>query len=397
MELRLNCPIQRKAILKEWFAEVKENFWQQDATPFVRQLLKELMERTMIEELEAVLKRQSTQGFVSYRNGYYQRNLITQFGDISAIRVPRLRDSGFHTRVFKRYSRYQNVIEDLVQDVFLAGISTRRVGDALCKLLGTKISSSKVSTITKRLDRKVFAFHRRKILDEFQYLILDGITLKIRRNGKYINRKVLVAYGITLFGQRVLISFRHVKGESQNAWESFLNDLFNRGLEGKHLKLIVMDGAAGLKAASDFVYPNAKIQRCWAHKLRNVSGYCKKKYEEDCLKDARKIYLAKDRRLALRAFSRWSQKWRPTCPEAVRCLQKDLEDLLRFLDCPKAHQIKIRTTNAIERSFREVRRRTRVFSCFSNTASSGRIIFAIFTHLNNQWKAKPLSEFTQFS
>jgi putative transposase len=397
MELLLNNPVQRSIILKDWQAEVKENFWQQDATPFVRQILKELMEKTMIEELEVVLKTQSTQGFVSYRNGYYQRNLITQFGNIDAIRVPRLRDTSFHTGVFKRYSRYQNIIEDLVQDIFLAGISTRRVGDALCKLLGTKISSSKVSTITKRLDRKVQVFHQRKILDEFQYLILDGISLKIRYNGKYHNRKVLVAYGMTLFGQRILIDFRQARGESQNAWEVLLNDLYKRGLEGKQLRLIVMDGSAGLKAASDLVYPHAKIQRCWAHKLRNVSSYCKKKYETDCLKDAKKIYLSSNRILALRAFSRWKIKWRSTCANAVRCLERDLEDLLPFLDCPKSHQIKIRTTNAIERSFREVRRRTRVFSCFSNTASSERIIFAIFSHLNNHWKAKPLDDFTQFT
>ncbi len=178
--------------------------------------------------------------------------------------------------------------------------------------------------------------------------------------------------------------------------KTLLRNLYERGLYGKNLKLIVMDGASGLKAACEIVYPDAKIQRCWAHKLRNVSNYCRKKYEKDCVNQARKIYLAKDHVASMREFKKWKEAWRGVCPKAVSCLEKDLDDLLHFHTCPKSHQIKVRTTNAIERSFKEVRRRTKVFSCFSNTASSERIIFAIFTHLNNNWKKKPLKEFTQF-
>mgnify|MGYP001582783466 FL=1 len=158
-----------------------------------------------------------------------------------------------------------------------------------------------------------------------------------------------------------------------------------------------MDGSAGLKAAAELVYPHAKIQRCWAHKLRNVANHCRKKDEEDLIAGARRIYKAANRSIAIVEFKAWKKTWHRTAPDAVHCLEKDLEDLLNFLDCPKSHQIKIRTTNAIEPSFREVRRRTRVFSCFSNLASSERIIFAIFTHLNNNWQGKPLKQFTQFA
>jgi transposase-like protein len=263
--------------------------------------------------------------------------------------------------------------------------------------LDVKVSASAVSRITRRLDSKVRQFHKAPILDEYQYLILDGITLKIRYGAKYHRRKVLVAYGITVFGQRKLIGFVQAKGESQDAWEGLLNSLRDRGLLGEHLLMIVMDGSAGLKAASQMVYPHAKIQRCWAHKLRNVASYSRKKYQEELIAAAQRIYLSQNRSRAVGEFKSWKKAWQRTCPAAVHCLEKDLEELLNFLDCPKSHQIKVRTTNAIERAFREVRRRTRVFTCFSNRDSCERIIYAIFTHLNNNWTGKPLKQFTQFN
>ena len=381
-------------ILKEWWTEVKENFWETDARLKVKGLLKMLMEQTLIEDLE--LQRQ-TMADPAYRNGYYPRDLVTQFGLIQDLQVPRLREESFQTRVFDRYQRHQNQVDDLIQNTFLAGVSTRRVGEVLNQLLETKVSATKVSRVCLRLNAQVALYHCRPLIDEYQYLILDAITLKVRYNGKYHSRKVLAAYGITLFGKREMIAFKQAKGESREAWESFLQNLYNRGLEGKHLKLIVMDGSAGLKAACELVFPQAKIQRCWFHKLQNVSNYCKKKYQEDCIHQARRIYKAKDQTQALKEFKSWKQAWQKLCPKAVHCLEKDLEELLAIFDCPKAHRIKVRTTNVIERSFREVRRRTRVFSCFTNIKSSERILFAIFDYLNRRWKVKPLKQFTQFN
>jgi putative transposase len=397
MELLTHNALQRGIILRDWWGEVKENFWETDARPKMRQLLKDLMEQTMLEELEVFLKSEYAPEEGPYRNGYYARGLVTQLGTIEAIAVPRLRESGFQTKVFSRYKRYQPLVEDVIAEAFLGGVSTRRVGEVLEALLECKVSSTKVSRVTRRLDGLVRQFHRRKLIDEYQYLIVDGITLKIRHGGKYHNRKVLAVYGITVFGKREMIDFVQSKGESQNAWESLLMNLFNRGLEGKTLRLIAMDGSSGLRAACELVFPQAKIQRCWAHKMRNVASYCKKKYEGPCVKQAQKIYLAETKRAAHKAFNRWKTKWLSLCPKAVRCLEKDLEELLNFLDCPKAHQIKIRTTNVIERAFREVRRRTRVMTCFSNKASCERIIYAIMAHLNKNWKAGPLKDFTQFN
>jgi len=396
METTLNNVglLRQEQILKEWWPEVKDNFWDTDVRLKVKELLKMLMEQTLVEDLE--LQRQKMTES-TYRNGYYPRDLVTQFGLIQDLQVPRLREGLVRHRVFDRYQKHQRQVDDLIQNTFLAGVSTRRVGEVLKQLLETKISATKVSRVCLRLNAQVEQYHKRPLIDEYQYLILDGITLKVRYNGKYHKRKVLAAYGTTVFGKRELIDFKQAKGESEEAWQAFLQGLFNRGFEGKHLKLIVMDGSAGLKAACELMFPQAKIQRCWVHKLRNVSSYCKAKYEEDCLKDAKKIYLAENRKEALRKFKAWKETWKKTCPNAVHCLEKDLEELLAFFDCPEPHRIRVRTTNVIERTFREARRRIRVFSCFSNTKSSDRILFAIFDYLNNRWKAKPLKQFTQFN
>jgi len=192
------------------------------------------------------------------------------------------------------------------------------------------------------------------------------------------------------------LAYVQSNGESFDAWEGLLNSLYNRGLKGENLRLITIDGSGGLKSALKVVYPRIPIQRCWAHKLRNVSNYLKKAYQEDCISQARKIYKAKNRHLAIAEFREWKKTWNKKAPKAVHCLEKDLEELLSSFSCPKNHWIKIRTTNVIERSFREVRRRTRVFSCFSNKQSCDRIIYAIFTYLNNKWKEHPIKHFTQF-
>lgn len=385
--------LQRTQILKEWRQEVNENSLFDETRNHLKMLMKSMLQDTLEQDLE--LQRERAAAPV-YRNGYYPRSLHTQFGLVQDLQVPRLRYANFKTRVFERYQRFQPQLEDLMKDAFLRGVSTRKIGGLFETLLETKISASKVSRVCKKLNALVLAYHQRPLLDEYQYLILDGICLKIKIRGKYVNRRILVAYGVTMFGKRELIDFRHAKAESKEAWETFLQHLYLRGLEGKHLVLIAMDGSAGLKAACELVYPQAKIQRCWAHKLRNVSNYCKAKYEKACIADARKIYLAQNRSEAVRKFKEWKASWKRSCPEAVHCLEKDLEDLLSFLNCPEKHRIKVRTTNVIERAFREVRRRTKVFSCFTNLESTERIIFAIFNYLNNGWMDKPLKQFTQF-
>jgi len=387
----------RTDIVTEWWSEVKEHCWEHDVRPHMKPLLTELMQRTMSEALERIRRRDTgTVESLLARKGYDRRSLITHRGLLQDIRVPRRRRGGFHTPVFRRSHRCEPLVEALIRDVWLAGISTRRVGAAVCALRETQISSSTGSRITRSLDAHVRRVPQRPRLDESQSLIREGLRLKIRAHGRDQPRTVLVADGITLFGPRVLRDFRPAKGESQTAWDVLLSSLAHRGLLGAHLRLIVMEGSAGLRAAAEWVYAAATIQRCWVQKLRTVATACPKKPQGACVRQARTMYLAAHRLQAQAAFQRWQQAWRRRCPKAVACLEQDLEARLSFFDCPVAHRLNVRTTHALERSFREVRRRTNVFSCCSNTASPDRMLSALFTHVHHGWKDAPLSGFTQF-
>ena len=337
------------------------------------------------------------------RNGYYYRNLDTEFGPIDELTVPRSRLGLFKTKVFQRYQRRQSAVNEAICNVFLAGVSTRDVSSAIKPLLETSFSASCVSRITKSLDVKVKEFHKRDILDEYQFLFLDGITLSVKGSLGAVKKLVLAAYGITVFGKKELISFRIASSESEASWEAFLNDLQKRGLKGENLKLIITDGCKGLHAALDTVYAYTKRQHCWVHKLRNVAKYLKKSDEKEVLAEAKKIYKADTKREAVNLFRLWKKHWYKKYPKAVKCIERDLDQLLAFLEIPLPEEYKslirkrIRTTNVIERAFREVRRRTRPMSCFTNQDSVNRIIYAIFNRLNNKWKVKLLREFTQFN
>lgn len=397
----------RWARVNEFFqCSQEENFWV-DINQYLRRLVKGIIEVSLDEEMIQYMQTQPYQrtnesNRLDYRNGYYCRNLDTTLGPVERIAVPRSRRGLFRPSVFQRYQRRQEAVNDVVCNVFLRGISTRDVAEALKPLLNTTLSASAVSRITKRLNPKVLEFHRRKLLDEYQFLFLDGITISVKGSLKAKKILVLVAYGITIFGKKELIAFRIANAESNNACEGFLNDLFNRGLKGKNLKMIITDGSKGFAHAIEIVYPYALHQRCWVHKLRNVTKHLKKADIKPFKADARLIYNAPTHREAVAAFKNLRKHWYFTAPKAVECLEQDIDELLAFLTIPIKEQFRafirrqIRTTNIIERSFREVRRRTRPMGCFTNYDSVSRIIYAIFNRLNSKWQEKPLKQFTQF-
>jgi len=329
-----------------------------------------------------------------YRNGYYQRDLGTRLGLLRGLRVPRTR-RGYCSDLLPRYQRRQEAVHALVQEAFLRGVSTRQVGPVLEPVLGEAYSAQTVSRIARGLDRAVEQFHRRRLRDDYLYLFLDGVVLKVRDGrGKVRRRVVLAAYGISDSGRRELLAYRLAHGESEAAWTGFLQDLYLRGLLGGRLRLVVTDGSPGLAAAAGLVYPQARVQRCWAHKLRNIADKVSKK-EGSCVAQAAAIYGAHNRPQAERAFRRWVLRWQKRRPRAVASVERDLEELLSFFSVPRAHWKKVRTTNVIERAFREVRRRTRPMSSFTNPASCDRIVFGVISHLNRSWEKKPLKEFTQ--
>lgn len=323
---------------------------------------------------------------VDSRNGYRYRNLTTAFGVVEAIAVPRTRKTGYQPQAFERYQRRWHKVDRFIREIFIGGVSTRNVGWVMRSLVGKTVSASTVSSVTKVLDHEVRQFHRQPIADEYGYLFLDGVRQRLVSCGKAVKKVVLVAYGIKRNGQRAVLDFRVAKSESEHDWTVFLNSLYQRGLQGKGLRLIITDGAPGLLKALDMLYPHVARQRCWVHKERNVANYIPRRHQKECLGELKQIYLAASYRAGVKHYQHWCRKWRDLVPKAVQCLEKDIEELLVFYKQDKKLWVKIRTTNAIERLFKELRRRTRPMNLFANEESCQRIVYALFAKYNKKWE-----------
>ena len=329
-----------------------------------------------------------------YRNGYYERDFLTRFGTIR-LRIARTRKKNFLPRALQRFQRRADELALLIREAFLRGISTRQVGRVVALLTGEAVSAQTVSRLTRDLDQAVREFHQAPLADEWAYLFLDGVSLRVRRPSGRKRVQMLVAYGVRPDGSRQLLGFLRSQGESQQAWEGLLQDLYRRGLEGKNLLLIVTDGCVGLAAAIATVYPRALHQRCWVHKMRNILEKVRKRDYQAVKKDAQAIYGADGQPQAEAAFRRFRARWQRDYPRMVRQLEGDLPELLSFFRFPQHLWKKLRTTNVIERCFVEVRRRTRPMVCFVNVQSVDRIIYSIFQRFNLEWKNRTLRVFTQ--
>ena len=271
------------------------------------------------------------------RNGYYERDLESVFGLLEDLRIPRTRNNTFRTRLIAKYQRRQRQVANLIKEMFVRGVSTRRIGEVLTPLLGIEPSASTVSAIAKSLDAEVQKYRNRPIEDDFIYLILDGVTMKVKEAPQARKVMVLCAYGITRYGRREMVAFQQVHAESETCCEMFLESLWRRGLTGDKLSLIVTDGSPGLIRAVELVYHGVPRQRCWAHKSRNVADNVRRANQEECVAGMRRIYSQENRRQAIRAYREWAARWREEEPTAVACLAKDLEEMLTFYSMPEGH------------------------------------------------------------
>ena len=355
-----------------------------------RRLIKQALEASMAYDLYQHLQagwNERIQTRSGYRNGYRQRSLLSNFGEIE-LKVSRDRAGEYQPDCFDRYKRVTRSVDNGIRSMFLRGVSTRKVGEILDALCGFEVSASYVSKVTKELDKLVKKFENSAIDDDYAFLFLDGLSIRVRYELKVKRMVILVAYGIKRDGSRRIISFRLVKKESHAGYLSFLENLKARGLKGNNLDLIIMDGALGLWSAIEEVYPDISHQLCWVHKLRNIAKYCPKKYREECTREAAQIKYAGTSRKAANQFRKWRDKWQKLIPKAVSCLEKDFDKLIPFLEfSAKFHKV-IRTTNVIERCFREVRRRLKVMGCFQDSKSCKRIVVSLFEYFNGKWTKK---------
>jgi putative transposase len=347
----------------------------------VRVVLQEALEAEMTDALGAA-KGERTGARLGYRAGYYGRTLITRVGKLE-LRVPQDRDGRFSTELFERYQRSEQALVASLAEMYVQGVSTRKVKAVTEELCGHAFSASAISAINKRLDEGLAAFAGRRLEEPFAYLILDARYEKVRENGIVGSRAVLVAVGIDAEGRRQVLAVELANRESRSSWKDFLLGLRERGLSG--VEFVVADGHAGLKAALREVLPGAFAQRCYVHFLRNALDHLPRKADDDCLQELRWIYDRRELAEAKADLAAWLRKWSPRYEKLTTWVEENIEETFTYYRLPRQHHKHMKSTNMLERLNEEIKRRTHVVRIFPNAESCLRLVRALAVETHENW------------
>ncbi len=314
------------------------------------------------------------------RKGEYGRFFTTTFGT-SRIDIPRTRDGLKITySLFNKYQRRQQKFDDMVVLSMILGLSTRKQRKFFKAFIGDSVSHGTASKLLKNLEGDLAEYRTRPIEDKYKYLLIDGLWVSVMSNGRLRKMVILFVLGITLDNKKEIVAFKLAKGETEQEVAGLLNDIYRRGLEGKHVKVVASDGAQGIRQAIALVYPYAKWQLCHTHKLRNLAGNIRHKvtHRRRMMAQASGIYKSESRRQAIKRFERFCDKWRSLEPKAIRCLEKDFYDTIVYYDFFEDKNF-ISTTNHIERDLEEVRRRIKTQGYFKSEQSLNLWIYGIIS------------------
>jgi len=347
--------------------------------------IEELIQSSIYEEFKLQMgagRYQRIPTRLDTRQGTYTRHFTTTFGT-SEVYVPRLRyhNVKVHYSLFKKYQRRQKYFDDMIVLSMILGLSTRKQRKFFKAFIGDAVSHTTASRLIKTLEDSLKDYRTKPIQDNYKYLLVDGIWVHIKEK-TIRNRPILFALGITKDNKKEILAFKLAKGETEAEVTAFLNDLYRRGLHGKHLKLIASDGAKGIRAAINMVYPYVKWQLCYTHKLRNLSKNIqhKLKHRRKIMPQASYIYKAQSKRQAIKRFNRLCERWQHIEPGAIRCFKKDFHDTLGFYDYTDDKNL-VSTTNHLERDLEEVRRRIKIQGYFKNERSLNLWIYGIITQI----------------
>jgi putative transposase len=314
-----------------------------------RDAVADILQSQMGQAIDEHLERMAALDEADRRNGSYRRHLLTELGEIE-LAVPRTRRF-IPKEVLHAYARRAEHLDRMILACFVLGLSTRKVGEALLPILGRPISPATVSTVAKQLDAVVAAFHARPLQEHYRVLMLDGVVLARKTGAGAIKRPVLVALGLRRDGRKEIIDFCLAQSESAAEWERFLGDLIRRGLRDDALEMICVDGGAGLLAALPTAFPGVAVQRCWAHKIRNILNKVRRGDQPAVKADLHAVMNAKTVPQARSAARRFADRWAKDYPKAVACLRDDLDELLTCWRYNSLAERKtVRTTNAIDGS-----------------------------------------------
>lgn len=350
-----------------------------------KEMLKESIQQYLEAEMDEVLragKWERSEGRRGYRSGYYTRSLVTRVGKIE-LRVPQDRLGRFSTEVFERYERSEKALFLSLAEMYVQGVSTRKVKKITEQLCGQSFSASTVSRLNKQLDGSLKRFAERPLEEDYPYLVLDAKYEKVRENSVVRSRAVLVAIGINWDGRRCVLAVDLANRESTSSWKEFLLRLKKRGLHG--VEFVVSDNHAGLKKAIIEVLPNSSWQRCYVHFLRNALDYLPRKADDDCLKELRWMYDRRSLEEARKDLAAWLLKWQTTYPKLCDWVEESIEETFTFYKLPIQHHKHMKSTNMLERQNEEIKRRTYVIRIFPNAESCLRLVRALAVELHENW------------
>lgn len=351
------------------------------------QVLRILLNEAMKLEREDVLNAQlyqRTDQRQGYANGYKPKTLDTRIGKIT-VDVPQVRGQvRFYPSALERGCRSERALKVAIAEMYVKGISTRRVNDVLEKLCGLQISSTQVSRVARLLDEEILKWNSRP-LGRIPYLVLDARYEKVRHGGSVVSCAVLMAAGVDTEGRRSLLGTSVSLSEAEPHWRDFLKQLQERGLGG--VVYIVSDDHKGLKAALEARMPAVAWQRCQCHLQRNAMAYVPKvAMRKQLHADIRDIFNAPDRHEAERRLEVCIDKYRRCAPKLAEWMQQNIPEGLTVFALPQEHRKRMRTTNMLERLNEEVKRRTRVAGLFPNEASLLRLVAAILMETDEDWQ-----------
>jgi transposase-like protein len=337
-----------------------------------------LIEQVMREELEQCIGAswgECTPNRRGYRNGSYTRDLVTSTGRIEDLKVPRDREGEFHSQVFERYNRYEPEVAEALTQMFVSGTSTHKVGEIAATLMGVIPSASAVSRLNHTLTEQFETWRERPLLVHYRILYLDGIHFTVRHGTQTDATIILTALGVDLEGNREVLALRACAEEDKDGWSCLLQDLRNRGVA--EIDLIVTDGHDGLLAAVGSLFTATPRQRCLVHKQRNVLNAVPHRERQEVAAELGGIWKQEKKEDALLNLAAFKAKYRQRYPEAIRSLIEDEEHLLTFYAFPPVMHRYIRSTNAIESLFSNVRRRTDQIDAFTTETSCLTIVWAV--------------------
>src|SRR5919199_2865632 len=347
----------------------------------VRAVLQQVMEAEM-EDILGAAKGERTTGRLGYRSGYYVRTLITRVGKLE-LRVPQDREGRFSTELFGRYQRSEQALVASLAEMYVQGVSTRKVKAVTEELCGHAFSASAISAANKRLDESLAAFAGRRLEEPFAYLILDARYEKVREAGIVGSRAVLIAVGIDRAGRRQVLAVALANRESRSSWKDFLLGLRERGLSG--VEFVVADDHAGLRAAPREVLPDAFVQRCYVHFLRNALDHLPRKADDDCLRELRWIDDRRERAEAKADLAAWLKKWGARYDRLTSWVEENIEETFTYYRLPRQHHKHMKSTNMLERLNEEIKRRTHVVRIFPNAESCLRLVRALAVEAHENW------------